>query len=466
MNTIFFKTMFLLSNFEFQMLPLFRILSLSSLVSGFPSNAEPNLPKLEPSSFIVKVLENGTPVKDSLNKEDLLKPNSAIVTCIGNERVTSKDHFQDTRLMKFTLENLNYDPGDVLVVRPQNSDQAVNYFFELFKNRKDDFNENSVVNVSKNIENIFIPPALDKPVAFKNVIKEYFNLDTMPRRYTLEIFWHFTDREEERQNLMKFMSAEGTKEFYKRFILPKRTVLEVLEEFPGVVEKIPIDYLFEIFQDIKPRSYSIASSPKVHKDEIHLLVAVVNYKTDLDKPRSGLCSTWLASFQNGSKAAVYLAKGLLSFPKSKDSPTMIMVGPGTGIAPFRSYVHQTSDSNETDKNYVFFGCRSQSADYYFADEWDTLQKENKTHLFAAFSRDQPEKIYVQHIIEKNAELMWKLIAHRNASIYVAGNAINMPNEVKKAFISSYSSYGNVSQTRAEEFFMDMETNGRYQTETW
>lgn len=91
--------------------------------------------------------------------------------------VFERGDLQDTKFMKFTLENLHYDPGDVLIVRPQNSDEAVERFFELFQHRKKDFNENSVISVSKNIKNIFIPPALEEPVAFKNVVKEYFDLN-------------------------------------------------------------------------------------------------------------------------------------------------------------------------------------------------------------------------------------------------------------------------------------------------
>lgn len=173
-------------------------------------------------------------------------------------------------------------------------------------------------------------------------MEHYLDIQGVPRRYFFELLSHFTSSDLEKEKLLEFCSAEGQEELCSYCYRQKRTTSEVLQDFPSACANIPFKYLFDLIPPIQPRAFSIASSLKAHPDEVQLLVAVVNYKTKLIKPRQGLCSTWLASLDPLNKdcrVPVWVKKGTISFPKALDAP-IVMVGPGTGCAPFRSLIEE------------------------------------------------------------------------------------------------------------------------------
>ncbi|XKL63323.1 hypothetical protein PGB90_005687 [Kerria lacca] len=350
------------------------------------------------------------PTDENLKLIDLKQNNSAQVSCIGNDRVTSRTHFQDTRLIKFTSENLHYTSGDVLMIRPRNSIKTVQQFFDIFSERKNEIKEDVIIRVIEKYPDMPVPFALQKPVKLRTIVEQYWDLNMVPRRSTFELLSHFTDSELEREKLIEFTSTAGQEELYNYCNRPRRTILEVLVDFPYATANIPLNYFFELFQPIRPRAFSIASS-----------------------------------FKNIS---------------------VIMIGPGTGIAPFRSYVHEIFCKSDSKKLHVVFGCRNKNADFYFKEEWLNLQKKEKIQLYTAFSRDQSYKIYVQHIIKNNGRIMHDLITKENAYIFVAGNSKNMPDAVREAFISVYSTFHETDLNESEKVFRKMELDGRYQTETW
>lgn len=180
---------------------------------------------------------------------------------------------------------------------------------------------------------------------------------------------------------------------------PRRNCLEVLYDFPHL--RVPFDFLFDLFPPIKPRSFSIASSAAALPGKIQLLVAVVRYRSKLAAPRLGLCSNFLARISIGSGAAkvpIWVRPGAFAFPSSsvgganEESPPMIMVGPGTGVAPFRSYLTEQLLQQQQRRRFVlFFGCRGQEKDYYFRSEWENLIRthgHDRFRIVCAFSRDQ------------------------------------------------------------------------------
>lgn len=144
-----------------------------------------------------------------------------------------------------------------------------------------------------------------------------------------------------------------------------------------------------------------------------------------------------------------------------------MVGPGTGVAPFRNFIYERVANNvATSRNLLlFFGCRNQSKDFLCSEDFLQLQNENKMNLVCAFSRDQPEKVYVQDKIVENGEIVWQMLDN-GGSIFVAGNAKLMPQAVRNAFVQVCIQCGQMNENEAEKYIEHLEKINKYQTECW
>ncbi|KAL4219174.1 NADPH-dependent diflavin oxidoreductase 1 [Mactra antiquata] len=380
---------------------------------------------------------------------------------ISNERVTSDDHFQDTRLIHIDIShsNLSYNPGDVCVIYPQNMIDTVKDFISYMNLDPD----KQIILSCYNADNI--PPCLPEPCTIRYLVENYFDINIVPRRSFFEMMLYFSNDEREREKLEEFISPEGQDELFNYCNRVRRTLLEVLHDFPHTSANIPFEYLFDMIPVLQPRSFSIASSLKAHCNEIQLLVAVVKYKTRIQSPRRGVCSTWLSSLTNGSTIPISIKKGTMIFPADDNIPA-IMVGPGTGVAPFRSYLEERVVLN-TKGSMLIFGSRYKDKDFYFKEQWKEYQKLEYMSLMTAFSRENQDgdRYYVQHVINENGEKIWKLLL-QNASIFIAGNAKNMPDAVKEAFKNIVIKYGLLSDEDATTYIQKMEKDKRYQTETW
>uniref|UniRef100_A0A1B6IAI2 NADPH-dependent diflavin oxidoreductase 1 n=3 Tax=Homalodisca liturata TaxID=320908 RepID=A0A1B6IAI2_9HEMI len=392
--------------------------------------------------------------------------NSSLCPVFANQRITHNQHFQDVRLIKLK-SSLSYSPGDVVMIRPQNLPESTEQLLEILKNHNlHCLRPDTMLTILSKDDDMPVPPALSHPVTVHQCAQLYWDLNAVPKRYTFQIMCNFTTSELEKEKLQELISAEGQEDLFKYCNRPRRTILEVLSDFPYASANIPISYFFDIFQPIRQRAFSIASSPKAHAGEIHILLAVVQYKTSLFKPRLGLCSNWLASCSINNHLPVCIKKGSFTFPLDNSIP-IIMVGPGTGVAPFRSFIQERvcSDSADSDTLLLVFGNRNHMADFHMADEWKSLEHMRKLTLLTAFSRDQPHKIYVQHIIEKESSLIYRWL-ERGCWIYVAGNANNMPAAVRNAFVAVLQDKGGLVPQQADDFITSMESKGMYQTETW
>lgn len=249
---------------------------------------------------------------------------------------------------------------------------------------------------------------------------------------------------------------------------PRRTIHEVLQEFRSA--QIPLEYIADIFPEIRPRQFSIASSSRRDKKTVELLVAIVKYKTKLQAPRKGVATAWLAQLKPGQKVSVGFTSGTLAFPDDGEQAPLIFIGPGTGIAPFRSFVQdRLSRSPPTSgEMLVFFGCRSAQSDYYFSEEWAEMeaQSKGKCRLVLAASRDQEDKVYVQHKLAAEAETVWRFVGQEKGRVYISGASGQMPKAVQKALKRIFQAQGGMDETEAERYFEEMEKDGRYQEETW
>ncbi|XP_063222983.1 NADPH-dependent diflavin oxidoreductase 1 isoform X3 [Bacillus rossius redtenbacheri] len=395
------------------------------------------------------------------------------VSVIDNTRTTSPLHFQDVHLIRLQAAQLCYEPGDVLMVRPCNLPASVDWLLGLLTaNRTAELQPESAVRLEPGCANVPVPGFLAQPVTLQQCAQQYWDLSGVPQRYVFHLLARFTSSQLEREKCLEFCSAEGLDELYNYCHRPRRTVLEVLADFPHATPNIPIQYWFELLRPIRPRPFSIASSPLAHKGEVHVLVAVVKYYTQLVAPRLGLCSNWLAALGAGDSVPVSICRGSLRFPTAQlclqDTP-VIMIGPGTGVAPFRSFVQECAarGTASCDQLYLFFGCRSERADFHFQGEWLELRNKRQLCLFCAFSRDQEHKVYVQHVMEKEAALLWDLIELQGGSVLLAGSSKNMPGGVREALISAvFQQQGGLSRQQAEQLLISLEKCARFQSETW
>lgn len=213
-----------------------------------------------------------------------------------------------------------------------------------------------------------VPEYLKVPFQLKTVAKQLWDLSAVPRARTFKMLAINCDDELEKEKLLELSSAQGQEDLFTYVNRPRRTILEVLRDFHKATSKLNLQILFEIFQFIKTRSFSIASCYQY--GQLDLLVAVVEYKTIISTPRKGLCSNWLKSLECGDRIRAVIKKGTFQFTENPSQP-IVMVAPGTGLAPFRSLLleklhHIENHSSEkNDFQYsLFFGCRGEKLDFH------------------------------------------------------------------------------------------------------
>ncbi|XP_061459687.1 NADPH-dependent diflavin oxidoreductase 1 isoform X2 [Rhineura floridana] len=382
---------------------------------------------------------------------------------VSNQRVTSESHFQDVRLIAFDVSGSGIEAaaGDVVMIQPCNAPEEVQLFCDLLHLDPD------AHFVLRPMEaGTPLPAHLPQPCSVHHLVSRYLDIACVPRRSFFELLSRLSPNELEREKLQEFSSTQGQEELHAYCNRPRRTTLEVLCDFPQTTCAIPCDYLLDLIPRIRPRAFSIASSMLAHPNRIEILLAVVRYKTHLSKPRRGLCSTWLAGLDPQNEAVrvpLWVKRGGMTFPADPDTP-VIMIGPGTGVAPFRAAIQERGAQGKKG-NCLFFGCRQKAKDFYCQSEWEELLERGFLALFVAFSRDQEEKVYVQHRIKEEEELVWDLVK-RGAHIFLAGNAKQMPEAVAGALKCVFQSGGGLSPSEAEEYLSGLERARRYQAETW
>ncbi|XP_053418313.1 NADPH-dependent diflavin oxidoreductase 1 isoform X9 [Nycticebus coucang] len=383
---------------------------------------------------------------------------------VSNQRVTGPLHFQDVRLIEFdiTASGISFVAGDVVLIQPSNSAAHVQQFCQVLG-----LNPDQSFLLQPQESGVPCPSRLPQPCSIWHLVSQYLDITSVPRRSFFELLACLSVHELEREKLLEFGSAQGQEELYEYCSRPRRTILEVLCDFPHTAGAIPPDYLLDLIPPIRPRAFSIASSLLAHPSRLQILMAVVRYQTRLKEPRHGLCSSWLASLDPGQgpvQVPLWVRPGGLAFPETPDTP-IIMVGPGTGVAPFRAAIQERVAQGRTG-NILFFGCRWQAQDFYWEEEWRGLERKGFLTLVTAFSREQEHKVYVQHRLREVGPLVWELLDRQGAYFYLAGNAKNMPADVSEALMSIFQEEGKLSSPEAAAYLARLQRALRFQTETW
>jgi sulfite reductase (NADPH) flavoprotein alpha-component len=226
------------------------------------------------------------------------------------------------------------------------------------------------------------------------------------------------------------------------------------EEFVGLLTRL------------QPRLYSVASSLKAYPHQVHFIVDVVRYESH-GRIRKGVCSTFLAERANGVPVLVFpsVAKHF-HLPEDSDVP-IIMVGPGTGVAPFRAYLQERKATGAKGKNWLFFGSQHQRCDFAYGEEFEEFKKEGLlTRLDCAWSRDQAAKIYVQHKMKDNAAEIWRWLDAEGAHFFVCGDAKRMAKDVDATLRKIVQEQGGKSVEQANEYVEKLKSDKRYKRDVY
>lgn len=243
-----------------------------------------------------------------------------------------------------------------------------------------------------------------------------------------------------------------------------REFVDLATDFPGVV-KDPQE-LFHVLQRLTPRMYSIASSQAMHKDNVQTTVRVVRYDAH-GRSRQGVASGHLGDRAGvGVKMPIFLhANGNFRLPEDTSAP-VIMIGPGTGIAPFRSFLEERQAKGEPGNNWLFFGEQREAMDFLYKDQLQAMHKDGVlTHLDTAFSRDQAKKVYVQDRMQEKAAELYSWL-ERGAYFYVCGDATRMAKDVELALLDVIAKGSNGTLEHANEYLATMKKQKRYQRDVY
>uniref|UniRef100_A0A9J8BEK4 NADPH--cytochrome P450 reductase n=1 Tax=Cyprinus carpio carpio TaxID=630221 RepID=A0A9J8BEK4_CYPCA len=411
----------------------------------------------------LKSFENQKPPFDSKN------PFLAPVTVNRKLNKAGDRHLMHLEL-DITGSKIRYESGDHVAVYPINDSVIVNRIGEVLGVDLD-----TVISLNNLDEESNKKHPFPCPTTYRTALTHYLDITNPPRTNVLyELAQYATDpTEQENMRKMASSSPEG-KALYQSWVLDScRNILAILEDFPSL--RPPIDHLCELLPRLQARYYSIASSSKVHPDSIHICAVVVEYETKTGRVNKGVATNWLKSkmpTDNGHKATVpmYIRKSQFRLPFKSSNP-VIMVGPGTGIAPFMGFVQERGwlkeQGKEVGETVLYYGCRHKNEDFLYQEELDEFEKTGVlTALNVAFSRDQADKVYVQHLLKKNKEAVWRLVHTDNAHIYICGDARNMARDVQNAFYEIAEELGGLSRAQAVDYIKKLMTKGRYSQDVW
>ncbi|KAF2150689.1 sulfite reductase flavo protein alpha-component [Myriangium duriaei CBS 260.36] len=421
---------------------------------------------------------------------------------ITNERLTPSDHFQDVRLMDLSLDaDIPYGPGAVAVVYPKNFPADVEAFIRTQSWESVADKPIELVPTDNNTSLLSPSPlrhvSLPTTTTLRLLLTNHLDILSIPRRSFFSSLAYFTksgneDEQYQRERILELANPELIDELWDYTTRPRRTILEVMPDFPSI--KIPWQYACTVLPVMRGRQFSIASGGALRttaipsheavgsavreRTRVQLLVAIANPPNPIIKyrKRHGVCTRYIATLEAGQTLNLGMQPGYLNVKPEDYEVPMIMISPGTGLAPMRSLIYdrlQCAEGSATDSSarpldgcLLFFGCRNRDADYFFGHEWDSLENKG-LRTFLALSRDKnAPRNYVQDLIVKEADSVFEAIDERHGKIFVCGSSGNMPKGVRQALVDVIKSKQGSGEEEAEAYLAALEKQGRYKQETW
>jgi len=383
----------------------------------------------------------GTPRPAHRSKHTYTKKRPLITGMVRNTMLSGPSSAKDVRHLVFRLpeETMSYQAGDALGVWPRNSDRLVDEWISvtgLDGQTPVEVGEHGVMSLRS---------ALTERIEIANISRDLVR---------------FVQERTGDPTLAELLKPEN-KAVLSRWAWGRQSI-DLLAQLP--VSASAHEWL-RVLKRLQPRLYSISSSPKVCPGEVHLTVAPVRYKFE-GVPRRGVCSTYLADRSPGDPVAVYLQPSSNFRPPSASDTPMIMIGPGTGIAPFRGFLQERRALGHTGPNWLFFGEQHAATDYYYRDEIEEMHADGLlTELDLAFSRDQRDKVYVQHLMRKRGAQLWRWLQD-GAQVYVCGTADPMAKDVDRTLCEIAADHGHLDPGAATAYIQSLSTGKRYHRDVY
>nr|QQZ00429.1 CPR [Cydia pomonella] len=363
---------------------------------------------------------------------------------------------------------MRYEAGDHVAVYPINDTTLVDQLGKLTDANLDEIF--SLINTDQESSKKHPFPC---PTSYRTALSHYIEITALPRTHILrELAEYCSDEEDKKKLLLMATNSQEGKDLYQSFVVEAcRNIVHILEDIKSC--KPPLDHLCELLPRLQPRYYSISSSPKLHPETVHITAVVVKYKTPTGRLNKGVATTWLAEHKpkDGEypRVPVFIRKSQFRLPLQSQTP-ILMVGPGTGLAPFRGFLQERAHARESGKevgdNILYFGCRHRDQDYIYQEELEQWAKNGDVSLNLAFSRDQPQKVYVTHLLEKNLEQIWDVIGKRNGHFYICGDAKNMAVDVRNIILKAIQEQGGKTEVEAVQFLKKLESMKKYSADVW
>jgi len=417
--------------------------------------------------------------------------NPFIAEIAVNKELHSDSSDRSCRHLEFVVpDNLAYEAGDHLGVFPKNDSRLV----EALAARLGVTDELDKYFCLQPISTPISASSSGKkavlgPVTVRAALTELLDITTPPRKSLLSALVQYASDPAERARLLALSSTDESSlppnEQYAKWVKEdRRTIGEVLEAFPSVSP--PLGHMLELLPDLAPRYYSISSSPKAHPGRIHITSVVVNFQTGTGRIHDGVCSTHFlrlvpsddsatmststsTSTTTKPTAPIFVRKSTFRLPPQISTPIM-MVGPGTGLAPFRGFIHERrhlGSKEELGESVLFFGCRHREKDFIYKEELTTAVDEGYlSALHLAFSREQEYKIYVQDKMKENMTELWRLLHEQKGHFYICGDARHMAPSVRAVLLEAIMQCGEKTREEAEAYVLEMQENGRFSTDVW
>ena len=365
---------------------------------------------------------------------------------LSNTRLSGAASTKDTRHHAIALagSGMTYQPGDALGVHPVNDPVLVDLILKRLG--------------ASGTEPM--PGRQGEPGTFRDALLHVYDI-TSPSRRLLEAC------AERGAAGFSSMLEKGREEALKTYFHAhdaSHDVLDVLDEAPACA--FTPDAFVAALRKVQPRLYSIASSLKAHPDEAHLTVVAVSY-TVRGRARRGICSTFINErWPVAETAGVYTQNQQKHFAMPADAATpMIMVGPGTGVAPFRAFLEERAATGATGRNWLFFGEQRRATEYFYEDEFETWRAGGFLRLDLAFSRDQAEKVYVQHLMRQHGRDVYAWL-EEGAEFFVCGDKERMAADVDAALIALVAEHGARTPDQAREYVEDLRKTKRYKRDVY
>ncbi|PKC17066.1 hypothetical protein RhiirA5_493252 [Rhizophagus irregularis] len=398
--------------------------------------------------------------KEAYNFDRDIRPDLSektyIIRVSENRRLTPPSYDRYLFHIEFEIDgtDLKYDLGEALGVYGHNDSKEVNQFLEFYGLNPDDV--------------VFIP---NKGNRFESrtifqLFSQVLDIFGRPAKRFYESLAQYATDEKEREKLLWMASNEGSQEF-KRRVEDTITYAELLYEFTSAHP--PIEDLVQLIAPIKPRHYSIASAQSVHPNSVHLLVVTVEWENSKGVKRFGQCTRYLAGLKVGDSVTVSIKPSVMKLPP-RDTQPVIMAGLGTGMAPFRAFIeeraHRKAQGKEVGPMILYFGSRHRSMEYLYGEELEAYNIEGLlTHLRLAFSRDQENKVYIQHKMQEDSELLHQYLLKDEGWFYLCGPTWPVP-DVKDAIVNSFVTAGGYTSGQAVDWVNKLKDLERYILEVY